>query len=142
MEAGADGIHLLLVQLLWGFSTDVSKMRAKFITTLPRGGSNHTVLFTDVPGINKGTMLGRSTIASAVGSKVPVMTKVASTLKTAKDVVQSTVQVRKGSAYAWQYGPFVWTHAYMSMLQLMLTAERHTGQCPAAAKSRLDVLTN
>lgn len=43
-------------QLLFAYSQGVSKLRAKFISTLPRGGTSHTVLVTDIPGIDKGTM--------------------------------------------------------------------------------------
>jgi hypothetical protein len=38
----------------------ISKMRAKFIATLPRGGVSHTVLVTDVPGVQVGTVMGHA----------------------------------------------------------------------------------
>jgi hypothetical protein len=44
------------LQLLLFFSKDVSKIRARFIATLPRGGTSHTVLITDIPGVDYGTL--------------------------------------------------------------------------------------
>lgn len=42
-------------QLLHSFSKDVSKLRARFLSTLPRGATSHSVLVTDVPGLKQGT---------------------------------------------------------------------------------------
>ena len=41
-------------QLLLNFSNDISRLRAKFLSTLPRGATSHSVLVTDVPGLERG----------------------------------------------------------------------------------------
>lgn len=40
------------MQLLVGFSNDVSRLRARFMSTLPRGGTSHSVLITDIPCVD------------------------------------------------------------------------------------------
>jgi len=39
---------LLLLQLLLAFSKDISRLRARYISMLPRGTTSHTVLITGV----------------------------------------------------------------------------------------------
>lgn len=40
------------LQLLIGFSKDVSRLRARYMSTLPRGGTSHSVLVTDIPCVD------------------------------------------------------------------------------------------
>lgn len=40
------------LQLLVGFSNDVSRLRARYISTRPRGGVSHSVLITDIPCVD------------------------------------------------------------------------------------------
>lgn len=53
-------IGIFAMMLLYAWSMGISKMRAKFIATLPRGGVSHTVLVTDVPGVQVGTVMGHA----------------------------------------------------------------------------------
>jgi hypothetical protein len=41
-----------LLQLLVGFSNDVSRLRARYMSTVPRGGTSHSVLITDIPCVD------------------------------------------------------------------------------------------
>jgi hypothetical protein len=45
-------LHFFVLQLLVGFSNDVSRLRARFMSTLPRGGTSHSVLITDIPCVD------------------------------------------------------------------------------------------
>ena len=49
------------LQLLFMFSKDVSRLRARYLSILPHGGTTHTVLITDIPGLDTGGVLGRAT---------------------------------------------------------------------------------
>ena len=40
---------LCCLQLLLAFSRDISRLRARYISMLPRGTTSHTVLVTDIP---------------------------------------------------------------------------------------------
>jgi hypothetical protein len=62
-----------LLLLLW-YSRDISALRARFMSTLPRGGPSHTVLYTDVPGVKHGT-IGANPVVSKIATS-PVATKV------------------------------------------------------------------
>jgi hypothetical protein len=62
-----------LILLLW-YSRDISNLRARFMSTLPRGGPSHTVLYTDVPGVKHGT-LGNNPVVSKIATS-PVAGKV------------------------------------------------------------------
>eukprot|EP00878_Enallax_costatus_P008398 GHUV01008778.1.p1 GENE.GHUV01008778.1~~GHUV01008778.1.p1 ORF type:complete len:750 (+),score=167.74 GHUV01008778.1:924-3173(+) len=42
-------VSAVALVLLLGFSKDVSRLRARFMSTLPRGGESHSVLITDIP---------------------------------------------------------------------------------------------
>lgn len=45
-------VSLVALGLLVGFSNDVSRLRARFMSTLPRGGTSHSVLITDIPCVD------------------------------------------------------------------------------------------
>uniref|UniRef100_A0A383WQ20 ERD4-related membrane protein n=1 Tax=Tetradesmus obliquus TaxID=3088 RepID=A0A383WQ20_TETOB len=45
-------VSLVALGLLVGFSNDVSRLRARFMSTLPRGGTSHCVLITDIPCVD------------------------------------------------------------------------------------------
>ncbi|KAI8468680.1 MAG: hypothetical protein J3K34DRAFT_426590 [Monoraphidium minutum] len=51
-------ISIFALWLLFSFSKDISKLRAWFISTQPRSAENHTVLVTDMPGLQRGTLGG------------------------------------------------------------------------------------
>lgn len=51
-----------VLQLLVGFSKDVSRLRARHMSTLPRGGESHSVLITDIPCVDG---VGRGAAAKA-----------------------------------------------------------------------------
>lgn len=51
-----------VLQLLVGFSKDVSRLRARYMSTLPRGGESHSVLITDIPCVDG---VGRGAAAKA-----------------------------------------------------------------------------
>jgi hypothetical protein len=67
-----------LMLLLW-YSRDISGLRARFMSTLPRGGPSHTVLYTDVPGVKHGT-LGANSVVSKIAAN-PVADKVSAFAK-------------------------------------------------------------
>jgi hypothetical protein len=46
-----------VLQLLWDFNQDLSRLRITFMATVPKGGPSHTILVTDIPGIRAGTVL-------------------------------------------------------------------------------------
>ena len=41
---------------MWRYNHQNSHMRILFLANTPRGGPSHTVLVTDIPGLNYGTM--------------------------------------------------------------------------------------
>eukprot|EP00882_Tetradesmus_deserticola_P002882 GHRQ01003064.1.p1 GENE.GHRQ01003064.1~~GHRQ01003064.1.p1 ORF type:complete len:380 (+),score=115.33 GHRQ01003064.1:197-1336(+) len=45
-------VSLVALALLLGFSNDVSRLRARYISTRPRGGVSHSVLITDIPCVD------------------------------------------------------------------------------------------
>ncbi|KAF6257824.1 late exocytosis, associated with Golgi transport-domain-containing protein [Scenedesmus sp. NREL 46B-D3] len=45
-------VSLVALALLVGFSNDVSRLRARYISTRPRGGVSHSVLITDIPCVD------------------------------------------------------------------------------------------
>jgi hypothetical protein len=69
-------LHLTLctpfhvLQLLFMFSKDVSRLRARYLSILPRGGTTHTVLITDIPGLNDGGLLGKATNVAKGATKL------------------------------------------------------------------------
>jgi len=54
--------------LLFMFSKDVSRLRARYLSILPHGGTTHTILLTDIPGLETGGVLGRATSIVAKGT--------------------------------------------------------------------------
>lgn len=90
-----------LMLLLW-YSRDISGLRARFMSTLPRGGPSHTVLYTDVPGVKHGT-LGANPVVSKLAAN-PVTDKVAALAKSRGGAAASTAgaaaDAEKGASVA------------------------------------------
>lgn len=47
------------VQLLWRFNEEAVQFRIAYLMQLPKGAESHTVLVSDIPGLNWGTILQR-----------------------------------------------------------------------------------
>eukprot|EP00879_Flechtneria_rotunda_P004428 GHRR01004679.1.p1 GENE.GHRR01004679.1~~GHRR01004679.1.p1 ORF type:complete len:579 (+),score=136.57 GHRR01004679.1:246-1982(+) len=45
-------VSIVALALLQAFSNDVSRLRARYISTIPRGGPSHSVLVTDIPCVD------------------------------------------------------------------------------------------
>lgn len=48
-----------MLQFLWSYSRDVSYLRAVYLAAQPRTGAASTVMVTDIPGIEYGTVIDR-----------------------------------------------------------------------------------
>ena len=46
-----------MLQELWSLNQDLSRLRITYMASIPKGGSSHTVLVTEIPGIRTGTVL-------------------------------------------------------------------------------------
>ena len=57
--------------MLFNFSKDVSRLRARYLSTLPRGGVTQTVLFTDIPGVGGAGLVSKvSKTAKKMASQI------------------------------------------------------------------------
>lgn len=70
-------VSLVALALLLAFSKDISRLRARYISTQPRGGVSHSVLVTDIPCVDGvGSALPGAGVGAAAGKALGAVTKI------------------------------------------------------------------
>lgn len=64
-------VSCVILRILWRYNSDATLLRILFLGNSPRGGPSHTVLVTDIPGMEEGTI--RSFARKYVGGSLFVM---------------------------------------------------------------------
>jgi len=114
---------LVLLQLMWRFNQEAVALRIQYLMNTKEGAESHTVLVTDIPVLEFGTIPHR--IETTVFRYLPVRIKVRSHIQLASSVSRrSAVSCHAcyGALTQWQYG----VQAYTSYEQQRAC---HGGSC-------------